>query len=312
MAENSTLTVLVPDEVGEHALASLEGVRAVRYDGSAGPNGLPPESAEAEVLIPGFLAQDAATAMIRACPKVRLVQLLSAGAEKFIGHLPDGVALSDCRGAHGGVTAEWVLATLLAVLREIPGFVRDQQSARWDQHLTDTLLGKRILIVGAGDLAEHTSRRLAPFDVGSVTLVGTRAREGVHGTAELPDLLPDADVVVLLVPLTDTTRGLVDADFLAAMADGAVLVNGARGPIVVTDALLAELQAGRLRAAIDVTDPEPLPAEHPLWAAPNLLLTPHVGGSVPGYLDRAYRVVTSQIEAVRAGQDPPNLVVGQY
>ncbi len=312
MAENSELIVLVPDEVGERALAALDGVRPVRYDESAGPEGLPPEAAEAEVLVPGFLAQDAAAAMMQACPKLRLVQLLSAGAEKFVGHLPEGVALSDCKGAHGGVTAEWVLATVLAVVREIPSFVRNQLSGTWDQHVTDTLLGKRVLLVGAGDLAEQTSRRLAPFDVGSVTLVGSRAREGVHGVDELPDLLPEADVVVLLVPLTDATRGLVDADFLAAMADGAILVNAARGPVVVTDALLAELQSERLRAAVDVTDPEPLPADHPLWSAPNLLLTPHVGGSVPGHLDRAYRVVVTQLEAVRAGEDPPNLVVGQY
>jgi phosphoglycerate dehydrogenase-like enzyme len=312
VAEKSELIVLVPDEVGERALAALEGVRPVRYDESAGPEGLPPESAEAEVLIPGFLSQDAAAAMIQACPKVRLVQLLSAGAEKFVGHLPKGVALSDCRGAHGGVTAEWVLAVVLAVVREIPAFVRNQLSGTWDQHVTDTLTGKHVLLVGAGDLAEQTARRLAPFDVGSVTRVGTRAREGVHGVDELPDLLPEAGVVVLLVPLTDATRGLVDAGFLARMADGAILVNAARGPVVDTDALLAELQAGRLRAAVDVTDPEPLPADHPLWSAPGLLLTPHVGGSVPGHLERAYRVVVTQLEAVLAGQDPPNLVVGQY
>jgi phosphoglycerate dehydrogenase-like enzyme len=312
MAEKSELIVLVPDEVGERALAALDGVRAVRYDESAGPEGLPPEAADAEVLVPGFLAQDAAARMIGACPKVRLVQLLSAGAEKFVGHLPEGVALSDCKGAHGGVTAEWVLATVLAVVRELPAFVRNQLTGHWDQHITDTLLGKRILLVGAGDLAEQTSRRLAPFDVGPITLVGSRAREGVHGTDELPDLLPQADVVVLLVPLTDATRGLVDAAFLAAMPDGAILVNAARGPVVQTDALVAELVAERLRAAVDVTDPEPLPADHPLWSAPNLLLTPHVGGSVPGHLDRAYRVVVTQLEAVRDGGDPPNLVVGQY
>jgi phosphoglycerate dehydrogenase-like enzyme len=308
MAENSELIVLVPDEVGERALSSIEGVRVVRYDESAGPEGLPPEAAEAEVLIPGFLAQDAAAAMIEACPKVRLVQLLSAGAEKFVGHLPEGVALSDCQGAHGGVTAEWVLATVLAVVREIPAFVRHQLTGTWDQHVTETLTGKRVLLVGAGDLAEQTARRLAPFEVGSVTRVGTRAREGVHGVDELPGLLPEADVVVLLVPLTDATRGLVDADFLAAMADGALLVNAARGPVVDTDALLAELSSGRLRAALDVTDPEPLPEGHPLWSAPNLLLTPHVAGDVPFTGARATAALTDQVRRILAGEPLANVV----
>jgi phosphoglycerate dehydrogenase-like enzyme len=142
--------------------------------------------------------------------------------------------------------------------------------------------------------------------------VGRRARDGVHATSELPDLLGDHDVVVLLIPLTDETRGMVDADFLAAMPDGALLVNAARGPVVDTDALLAELRAERLRAVVDVVDPEPLPADHPLWAAPNLLITPHVGGSVPGHLERAYRVVHTQLEAVARGEDPPNLVVAGY
>ena len=311
MSEN-TLTVLVPDEVGERELAKIDGIRPVRYDESKGPEGLPREAAEAQVFVPGFLGQDEARQLIESCPKLRLVQLLSAGAEKFVGMLPDGVALSDCRGAHGGVTAEWVLAAILAVLREIPEFVRNQVDAHWDQHLTDTLTGKSVLLVGAGDLAEQATRRLEPFDVGPITLVGTRARDGVHGVDELPDLLPRHDITVLLVPLTDSTRGLVDAEFLAAMPDGALLVNAARGPVVDTDALLAELRSGRLRAAVDVTDPEPLPADHPLWTAPNLLITPHVGGSVPGHLDRAYRVVVPQLEAVVAGEDPPNLVVGQY
>ncbi|WP_433799463.1 2-hydroxyacid dehydrogenase [Actinomycetospora sp. CA-084318] len=309
---DDTLTVLVPDEVGERELARVDGVRVVRYDEDAGVDGLPAEAAQAQVFVPGFLGADAARDLLDACPQVRLVQLLTAGAEKFVGALPDGVALSDCKGAHGGVTAEWVLAAILAVLREIPEFVRHQVAAHWDQHLTDTLTGKSVLLVGAGDLAEQTGRRLEPFDVGPVTLVGSRAREGVHGVDELPDLLPDHDITVLLVPLTDTTRGMVDAAFLAAMPDGALLVNAARGPVVDTDALLAELTSGRLRAAVDVTDPEPLPADHPLWRAPNLLITPHVGGSVPGHLERAYRIVVPQIEAVVAGEDPPNLVVGQY
>jgi phosphoglycerate dehydrogenase-like enzyme len=200
---------------------------------------------------------------------------------------------------------------LLAVYRELPGFVRSQDERRWDQHFTQELAGKRALLVGAGDLAENTARRLAPFEV-STTLVGRRPRDGVHGIDEVHDLLPGHDVTVLMVPQTDQTRHLVDARFLAAMPDGAVLVNAARGPVVDTDALVAELQAGRLRAALDVTDPEPLPAGHPLWSAPGLLLTPHVGGSVPGGMRRAFAVVAEQLAAYARGDEPPNLVTDGY
>jgi len=304
------VTVLVPHDEGMRALADIDGLELVRYDEQA--EDLPDAAAHAQVLVPGFLATSDALRLVERCPALNLVQLLSAGAEMWVGRLPEGVRLSDCQGAHGGVTAEWALAAILAVLREIPVFVRAQDEERWDQHVTDTLTGKRVLLVGAGDLADQTARRLDPFDVASVTRVGRRARDGVHATSELPELLGEADVVVLLVPLTDETRGLVDADFLAAMPDGALLVNAARGPVVDTDALLAELSAQRLRAVVDVVDPEPLPADHPLWRAPNLLITPHVGGSVPGHLERAYRVVHTQLEAVARGEDPPNLVVDGY
>jgi phosphoglycerate dehydrogenase-like enzyme len=304
------VTVLVPHDEGMSALADIDGLELVRYDEQA--EDLPDAAAHAQVLIPGFLATSDALRLVERCPSLNLVQLLSAGAEMWVGRLPEGVRLSDCQGAHGGVTAEWALAAILAVLREIPVFVRAQDEQRWDQHVTDTLTGKRVLLVGAGDLADQTARRLDPFDVASMTRVGRRARDGVHATSELPELLGEADVVVLLVPLTDETRGLVDADFLAAMPDGALLVNAARGPVVDTDALLAELSTQRLRAVVDVVDPEPLPADHPLWRAPNLLITPHVGGSVPGHLERAYRVVHTQLEAVARGEDPPNLVVDGY
>ncbi len=303
-----TSIVLVPNDVGVAALAHLDGVRPVSYTPG---EPLPAEAAGAEVLVAPVAPDDEAVTMLRGCPRLRMVQLLSAGAEGWIGRIPDGVLLSDCRGAHGGVTAEWIVGALLAVYRELPAFLRAQDQGRWEAHETDLLLGKRVLLVGAGDLAGHAVRRLAPFEV-STTLVASRARDGVHGPDELPRLLGRHDAVVLVVPLTTATRGMVDAAFLAAMPDGAVLVNAARGPVVDTGALLAELDAGRLRAALDVTDPEPLPPGHPLWHAPNLLLTPHVAGSVPGSLTRAYAVAATQIARFVAGERPPNAVVGEY
>ena len=298
------IRVLVPHDAGVAALADVPGVTATRYETGG-------ELPAADVLVPPFLAGGEAVGSASRVAGLRLVQLLTAGAENWVGRLPDGVALSDCRGAHGGATAEWIVATLLAVYRELPGFVRSQDGGRWDQHVTGELAGKRVLIVGAGDVAEHTVRRLTPFDV-STTLVGRRARDGVHGIDEVHDLLPHHDACVVIVPLTDATRGLVDAAFLAAMPDGSLLVNAARGPVADTDALVAELTSGRLRAAVDVTDPEPLPAGHPLWTAPGLLLTPHVGGSVPGAMDRAYAIAAEQIAAFARGEQPPNLVEDGY
>lgn len=302
------IEVLVPHEAGLAALADVPGVRAVRYDPTAA---LPPEAETAQVLIAPFLSTGDVVAKLGQLPKLQLVQLLTAGAEAWIGKLPDGVALSDGRGAHGGATAEWIVAALLAVYRHLPRFLAAQADGRWDYHQTEELADKRVLIVGAGDVAEQTVARLAPFGV-TTTLVGRRARDGVHAIEEVHDLLPHHDACVVIVPLTDATRGLVDAAFLAAMPDGAVLVNAARGPVADTDAIVAELTSGRLRVALDVTDPEPLPPGHPLWAAPGLLLTPHVGGSVPQAMARAFRIAAEQIAEFAAGNTPSNLVRDGY
>ena len=302
------MDVLVPHAAGIAALADVPGVRAIRYRPEAP---LPAEAEGAEVLVAPFNATDELVEALGRMRALRLVQLLTAGAETWIGRLPDGVALSDGRGAHGGATAEWIVAALLAVYRHLPRFTAAQADERWDYHTTEELAAKRVLIVGAGDVAEQTVARLAPFEV-TTTLVGRRARDGVHPVDEVAALLPHHDACVVVVPLTDATRGLVDAAFLAAMPDGSVLVNAARGPVVDTDALLAELTAGRLRAALDVTDPEPLPAGHPLWSAPGLLLTPHVGGSVPLAVDRAFRIAAEQIRQFAGGNTPSNLVKDGY
>lgn len=293
--------MLVPHEQGVTALSGIAGVTPLRYEPDAA---LPAGAEHAEVLVAPLFGRPH---FVAALPRLRLVQLLSAGYETWSGHVPQGVSLSTARGAHGGSTAEWVLAALLAVQRELPRFVRAQDDARWDSDRTATLLGSRILVLGAGDVAQQVARRLTPFEV-TVTLVGRQARDGVRGMAELPELLAHHDAVVLALPHTADTAGLVDAAFLARMPDGAVLVNAARGPVVRTDALLAELVAGRLRAALDVTDPEPLPAAHPLWHAPGVLITPHVGGSVTGAFERAFAVAAEQIAAFARGVDPPNLV----
>lgn len=303
-----TITVLVPDDDGMAALGEVDGLRPVRY--TVGEP-LPDEAAGAEVLIPGQGLAQQAGPVLAGLPRLRLIQLLSAGAEAWIDILPPGVLLSTCRGAHGGSTAEWVVAVLLSMYRELDSFVQAHRDGRWAPHGTDTLQGKRVLVVGAGDVGRQLRRKLEPFDV-RVTMVGFSAREGVHAVDDLPGLLGAADVVVLLVPLTSRTRGMVDSEFLAAMPDGAVLVNAARGPVVDTDALCSELSAGRLRAALDVTDPEPLPEGHPLWTVPGLVLTPHVAGAVRGSRARSYAVVVAELRRYVDGELPENLVHGEY
>jgi phosphoglycerate dehydrogenase-like enzyme len=303
-----TITVLVPNDEGMAALSGVDGVAPVRYRvGEPWPD----EAASAQVLVPGFLAQDDAAEVLAGLPELKLVQLLSAGVERWVGKVPEPIMLSTCRGAHGGSTAEWTVAGLLALYRDFPRFQEARAQEHWDYHQTDTLQDKRVLIVGAGDLADQLARRLAPFDATS-TLVGRHARDGVHTVDELPDLLPRHDATVLMVPLTTETTRMVDADFLAAMPDGTILVNAARGPVVDTEALVAELRTGRLRAVLDVTDPEPLPPGHPLWTVPGVFLTPHVGGSCTGGSQRAWRVAAAEIGRFARGEEPKNLVHGEY
>ena len=300
-----TLTVLVRDESDTVAdlVEQVDGVRVASYSDA---QDLPREAADAEVLVVSSGDVDEQVGVMRQLPRLRLVQTLSAGVEQWEGRLPAGVQLSNARGAHGGATAEWAVAALLAVYRELPGFTAGQAARRWDSHTTDTLDGKAVLVLGAGDLAVEFRRRAEPFGA-TVAVVGRSARPEVHGIDELADLLPSADAVVVMLPVNDATRGLIDAAALSRMRDGAVLVNAGRGPLVVTDALLAELRSGRLRAALDVTDPEPLPSDHPLWSAPGLLLTPHVAGNTRGYPQRAWQVAARQIEQFAAGKDPDNL-----
>jgi phosphoglycerate dehydrogenase-like enzyme len=295
-----TITVLVPDEAGETALAGVEGIEVVRYD----EDGPLPAADRAEVLVPGFLMAADPEPYLAQLPKLRLI-------EHWIGRVPEHVLLSVARGAHGASTAEWALAALLAVYRDLVRFERERQARTWVRTPTETLIDKKVLVIGAGDLGTALRRRLDACDA-HTTLVGSRARDGVHGIDEVPDLLPTHDAVVLMVPLTPATTNMVDAAFLSRMRDGAVLVNAARGKVVDTDALVAELESGRLLAALDVTEPEPPPADHPLWTAPGLLLTPHVAASVTGYEERSYAVVAEEIARFAAGERPHNLVQGDY
>jgi phosphoglycerate dehydrogenase-like enzyme len=240
-------------------------------------------------------------------PSLRTVQLLSAGVDHVLPYIPAGITLCNARGAHAAAAAEWTVGAIVASLRDFPRFAAAQHDGRWKFVPSGSVGGKRVLIVGYGDIGAAVERRLAGWDV-TVDRVARHARDGVHGLSELPEVLPAADVVVILLPLTDETRQFVDKEFLRTLKDGALLVNAARGVIVDTDALVEELTSGRIRAALDVTDPEPLPAGHPLWRAPGLLLTPHVGGAVRESRERGYRVVSEQLARLAAGEPLLNVI----
>jgi phosphoglycerate dehydrogenase-like enzyme len=305
-----TLHVLVPSRAIGSALEALSPrVRAHRVDPEDGPPG--GDARQAQVWIPRNGTRGVPdNGFLPALERLRLVQLLTAGADTWLGWLPDGVVLCNARGAHTPSTAEWAVTATLAAQRGIPFFVREQDAGRWSFTTHRSLVGARVLVVGAGDIGRAIGRMLAGFDV-ELTYVARTARDGVRSVSELPELLPHADVVILILPVTPETRGMVDATFLAAMPDGALLVNAARGVSVDTDALLAELTAGRLRAVLDVTDPEPLPAGHPLWSAPGVLITPHVGGEVPQTVARTTTTAVEQVTRILAG-DPLANVVDRY
>ncbi len=240
---------------------------------------------------------------------IEVVQTLSAGVDNLRSQIPEGVTLCSGRGIHDSSTAELTLTLILASLRGVPELVRAQDRSEWRPRWRPALADKSVLIVGYGAVGRAIEARLLPFET-RVTRVARSARHGVHAIEELPRLLPEADVVVLIVPLTDETRGLVDRDFLGRMKDGSLLVNMARGAVVDTDALVAELQTGRITAAVDVVDPEPLPPDEPLWSAPGLLLSPHVGGASSAMWPRAYRLVRDQLQRFATGEPLSNVVTG--
>ncbi len=263
---------------------------------------------------------------------VRVVQSTLAGVEGLLNLLPRDVILCDARGAHTIATAEWVLTAILASLKYLPLYQEVQRSGLWRLRkdaevqyralhsvpaplfppvLVEELCGQSVLIVGYGAIGRAIEERLAPFGV-EITRVARTAREGVHGTDKLLQLLPAAGIVVLIVPSTSETANLIGAKEFALLKSGALLVNAARGSVVNTGELLAALRAGRIRAVLDVTDPEPLPEGHPLWRAPNLIITPHVAASSPMFMRRAMQCAAAQIARYLRGEPLENIVTGEY
>ncbi|SOD70896.1 phosphoglycerate dehydrogenase-like enzyme [Jatrophihabitans sp. GAS493] len=301
------MTVIsLPDEDARGHLGPLpSGIQSVVWSGVGDP---PPGAAEAAFVVAPYPGAGLDTArFITAVPNVRVLQIFSAGFDNWRGQLPASATLCNGRGIHTSSTAELAVALTLAAVRELPHYVRAQTQGVWDPLDSQELAGKRALIVGYGEIGHAVEQRLAAFEV-EVTRVSRRAAAGVHPIEELPALLPRAEVVIVTVPLTDATSGLIDKRFLESMRDGALLVNVARGPVVDTDALVAELSSGRISAALDVVDPEPLPPEHPLWGMPNVLITPHVGGGTAHWSERAYRLAREQLRRFLADEPLLNVV----
>ena len=318
------MLIWVPAEWAAAGLTGLPGVdvQVVALGRDMGETGaaaaapaparpIPANVADVEFYVPSFFPSPAGAAVLAEMKRLRVVQTITAGVDWLRPQLPAGVTLCNARGVHDASTAEWVVAAMLAALRGFPAFNAAQAAGEWAYQGTDQLASKTVLIVGYGSIGAAVERRLAGFEV-TVRRVARGARDGVADVAELPALLAEADVVVLLVPYTQETAGLADARFLARMKDGALLVNGARGAVVDTAALVAEVARGRLRAVLDVTDPEPLPPGHPLWSLPGVFLTPHVAASTPVSRQRAARLVREQVIAYTRGEPLRNVIGGAY
>ena len=243
---------------------------------------------------------------LRALPgleRLRVVQTLSAGTDWIETSVPDWVTLCNARGTRDEAVGEWVVGALLG---DAYGQFAAARSRRWSDALPRELQGAAVLIVGYGSIGRDVERLLEPFGV-TVIGVARRARDGVHAVTDLPALIGQADAVVVLAPITPETDGLVDAELLARMRDGAVLLNAGRGRVVDTDALVAELESGRLRAVLDVVDPEPLPDDHPLWDLA-LAITPHNAGDTEAADERAVRLGAEQLVRFARGERLLNVV----
>ena len=306
----SGLTVAAAPEVAE-ALAERvpAGVRMHVWDGI----GTPPEK-EIDVWIPPYgvgLSEDQVAAGLGSLSGLRLVQLLSAGVEPWPRMVPANVTLCSGRGIHGGSTAELAVALTLAWLRELRRYFEQQDRHEWRRHEPLSMAGRRVLVLGAGDIGTRVAEVFRALEA-DVTVAARRARDGVVALSGAREHVEEVEVLVVAVPLTDETRRLVDADLLRRVPEGALVVNVARGGVVDTDALTAEVTSGRLFAALDVTDPEPLPADHALWSAPNALITPHVGGGAAGWQDRAVVLVADQLHRLQTGEPLRNMVDAGY
>lgn len=307
LAASRKLRVSLPDQKLLAAVEPSAGVELLLWDLTG-----PAPADQLDLVVPPYMGGTGPLTALDSVD-VGLVQSQSIGYDGVAAVLPAGCRFANAAGVHETSTAELALGMIIASQRGIPDFVRNAATGTWDNSQRPSLADRRVLLVGYGGVGKAIEARLLPFET-EVTRLASRGRADERGTIygidSLYEQLPQHDIVVVSVPLSEQTRHLVDAGFLAAMTDGALLVNVARGPVADTEALLRETSSGRLRAALDVTDPEPLPKDHPLWNVPGVLITPHVGGASSAMLPRMARLIRKQIGLLQAGQEPVNVVLG--
>ena len=301
------VTVSFPDRTWRDDVGPIEGITPVVWDPQASPPG-----EDVEVFVAPYMAPSDQIAVVADAPTVRLVQLLSAGADVALPVVPQDVAIANAKGVHDAATAELTVALVLASQRGFDELARAQAKGEWlPRHFRRGLADHRVLLLGYGSVGRAIAERLAPFEV-SLTAVASRARDGddlvdrVHGIDELAELVPEHDILLSVLPGTDATAGILDDALLAAMPDGALVCNVGRGNALVTEDALRH--TGRLRFALDVTDPEPLPSDHPLWSEPGVIISPHTGGVTEAFRPRMVALLREQLRRVAAGDEPLNLV----
>jgi len=268
------------------------------------PDNFPLDSSDLskiDIYVPTYMTGAKGLSYVNQMPNLKILQMLNAGYDDALAYLRPGLTLCNATGVHDASTAELAVGLAIASRRGFPEFMQDQIAGTWNPRHFPALSDSKIAIIGYGSIGKQIAKHLSGFEVG-ITPFTQSGRDGSLTIDQLDAHLPKFDIVFLILPLSDSSRGLFNAGRLAKMKDGSLLVNVARGPVVDTDALLAELNSGRLFAALDVTDPEPLPSGHPLWSAPNLLLVPHVGGNSEAFVPRGRALIESQLQLLADGK----------
>lgn len=308
VTSETPLVVSVPTaELRDDLLPLPDGVDVLVWDMKE-----PAPRPHLDIVVPPYLSMDRVIARLSEAT-TRLVQSQSIGYDNVQGRLPEGIVFANASSVHETATSELAVALALAAQRALPAFVRAQDRREWKGRWMPGLADARVTLLGFGGVGRAIAERLKPFEV-ELRAVASHGRlqDGVEvlPLGELREVLAETDVLIASLPGGDATRHLLDDEMLSALPDGALVVNVGRGPLIDTDALVDHVRRGRLRAALDVTDPEPLPAEHPLWTLEGVLIAPHVGGSTGAMRPRIARLVRRQIDRMRAGEEPLNVVIG--